>query len=97
MHKVCVCFTFCWQVARTAVLDYFQSPNQARLEKVMDWEVSFALKPSRALVKMLRHLCRSIAFADPMPHHLLLDQMSERSLLMKNYPELRAFRDLLTW
>ena len=30
-------------VARTAVLDYFQSPSQNRLEKIFSWEDEFIL------------------------------------------------------
>jgi thiol-disulfide isomerase/thioredoxin len=84
-------------IARTAVLDYFQSPHQKRLEKIFDWESNFVLAPTRSLVKMLRHLCRAIAFADPKPHMLLCDRYPEMSLLMKNYPELRAYRDIGMW
>jgi len=84
-------------VARTAVLDYFNSPQQRRLEKVFDWEANFELKPTRSLVKMVRHLCRATAMADPRPHMLLCDYYPDRSLLLKNYPELRAFRDIVFW
>jgi len=84
-------------VARTAVLDYFNSPQQRRLEKVFDWETNFELKPTRSLVKMVRHLCRATAMADPRPHMLLCDYYPDRSLLLKNYPELRAYRDIMFW
>ena len=66
-------------------------------DQVFDWEVSFELKPTRALVKMVRHLCRSMAHADPRPHMLLVDSLSERSLLLRTYPELRAYRDVVFW
>jgi hypothetical protein len=84
-------------VARTAVIDYFQSPLQQRLEKIFDWETSFELKPTRPLVKMLRHLCRAVALSYPRPHLLLLDGSPERSMLLKQYPEMRAYRDVAMW
>ena len=64
---------------------------------MFDWERDFVMKPTRSLVKFLRHLCRATAFAHPRPHNLILDNLPEASLLMRNYPELRAFRDINTW
>lgn len=43
-------------MARTAVLDYFRSPAQRNLEKIYDWEQSYALRPTRATVKCVRGL-----------------------------------------
>lgn len=46
---------------------------------------------------MLRHLCRSLAWTSVQPQNLLLDTRPESSLLFKQFPELRAFRDISTW
>jgi hypothetical protein len=84
-------------VARTAVVDYFSSPDQRRLDKVFDWESDFVMRPTRSLIKMLRHMCRSLAWNSVAPHQLLLDARPECSLLFKQFPELRAFRDIALW
>lgn len=31
-------------MARTAVIDYFTSPDQRRLDKVFDWEIEYTLR-----------------------------------------------------
>ena len=49
-------------VAATSVLDYFSSPDQQQLDTVFDWEHEFLLRPTRNLIKMLRHTCRALAF-----------------------------------
>jgi hypothetical protein len=84
-------------VARTAILDYFSSPDQRRLDKIFDWEADFVLRPTRNCQKMLRHICRSLAWTSVAPHILLLDQQPNRSLLFKQFPEMRAFRDIAMW
>lgn len=83
-------------VARTAVVDYFTSPDQRRLDKVFDWENDYVMRPTRPLIKMLRHMCRSLAWTSVTPHMLLCDQRPESSLLFKQFPEFRAFRDIST-
>ena len=83
-------------LARTAVIDYFTSPDQRRLDKVFDWEVDYVMRPTRNLIKMLRHVCRSLAWTSVSPHMLLTDSTPESSLLFKQFPELRAFRDIAT-
>ena len=52
-------------VAATSVLDYFSSPDQQRLDVVFDWEKDFILRPTKDLVKMLRHVSRAMAFTTP--------------------------------
>ncbi|KAH9261268.1 hypothetical protein BASA81_000972 [Batrachochytrium salamandrivorans] len=82
-------------LARTRVLDYFNSPQQRRLEKIFNWERHYELKPDRELIKYLRAVQREIANSDPNPHLLLVDGSPvEGSLLKRNYPELRCYRDI---
>ena len=81
-------------VARTAVLDYFYSPVQQKLEKIFSWEQKFSLNPERPLIKYLRMISRDIAMASTNPHTLLCDHLPESSKILKNYPELRCYRDL---
>ena len=38
-------------VARTAVLDYFQSPAQQELSKIFSWENHFQLRPGKHLIQ----------------------------------------------
>ena len=81
-------------IARAAILDYFDSPVQRRLEKIFCWEEKFVLSPGRPLVKYLRMIAREIAMPSTNPHFLLLDQLPESSKILKNYPELRCYRDV---
>jgi hypothetical protein len=60
-------------VARTAVLDYFQSPHQRRLEKIFSWEEDFILKPGKNLIKYLRLVSKEIGLPIFKPHYLLID------------------------
>ena len=76
------------------MLDYFTSPAQRPLAKIMSWEADHVLKPGRPLVALLRSLCREVALAVPHPHALLCDGLPTSSSLMHNSPELRAYRDL---
>ena len=39
-------------------------------------------------------VCREIGFSFPQPHSLILDGLPETSKLMKNYPELKCYRDI---
>ena len=82
-------------LVRTAVLDYFDSPEQKRLAKIFSWEDSFTLPPGQNLIKYLRNINRDIAYAAPAVHASLFDALPESSLLMKNYPELRQYRDIV--
>ena len=43
-------------VARTAVLDYFQSPMQGQLTKIFAWENHFVLKPGKHTIMYLRNV-----------------------------------------
>ena len=52
-------------VARTAVLDYFQSPMQQSLTKIFTWENNFVLRPGRNMIQFLRNVCRDIAASIP--------------------------------
>ena len=82
-------------VARTAVLDYFQSPAQQRLEKMFNWEKEYNLTPDRNLVKYLRSCMREIGYSNPHVYQLLIDSNPTCSMLIKNYPELKCYRDIV--
>jgi uncharacterized membrane protein YgcG len=84
-------------VARTAVLDYFQSPAQQPLEKIFTWEKCFELKPGRPLVSFLRMIQREIALPISRPYTQLLCNLPTVSELMKNFPELCCYRDIAFW
>jgi hypothetical protein len=60
-------------VARSAVLDYFLSPQQRRLEKIFTWEDQYHLKPTKPLIKYIRMVCREVALPAGKPSDLLLD------------------------
>ena len=81
-------------VARTAILDYFDSPVQRRLEKIFCWDKKYVLNPGRPLIKYLRMISREIAMPSTNPHYLLCDHLPESSKILKNYPELRCYRDI---
>jgi len=84
-------------IARTAVLDYFLSPAQRRLEKIFRWEESFLLVPGKGLIKYMRNVARDIGLAIAKPHLMLCDGCPITSDLMKNYPELHCYRDIIFW
>jgi hypothetical protein len=84
-------------IAKTAVLDYFQSPSQRRLEKIFSWEENFNNKPGKSLIKYIRMVCREIGYSSPTPHFLLLDGSPIYSHLIKNYPEFKCYRDIAFW
>ena len=85
-------------IARTAVLDYFQSPQQRRLEKIFSWEEDYILKPSHSLIKYLRNIAHAVGLpSQSRPHYWLLDDDPISSPLMKNYPELKCYRDIVFW
>jgi hypothetical protein len=69
-------------VARTAVLDYFQSPAQVRLEKIFAWEEDFILKPGKNLIKYLRMVGKEIALPIVRPHTQLCDSQPITSHLV---------------
>ncbi len=81
-------------IARAAILDYFDSPVQRKLEKIFAWEEKYVLAPGRPLIKYLRMITREIAMPSTNPHALLCDQLPESSKILKNYPELRCYRDI---
>jgi hypothetical protein len=84
-------------IARTAVLDYFHSPLQKRLEKIFSWEEEYVLKPGKNLIKLLRMVSRDIGMPIGRPNMLIVDSKPTSSLLLKNYPELRCYRDIVFW
>eukprot|EP00808_Paulinella_micropora_P006835 g75373.t1 len=85
-------------VARTAVLDYFQSPEQRALEKIFVWEANYYLKPEKTLIRYIRNICRELAASVPMPHLEMQDQRGNSpAFLLKSYPELKAYRDVAFW
>ena len=81
-------------VARTAVLDYFLSPEQQPLQKIFTWEESFKLRPTKAQIKYLRNVCREIAAPVSDAHKLMLTTEPKQSILHVNYPELKAFQNI---
>ncbi|KAH8048644.1 hypothetical protein JL721_11890 [Aureococcus anophagefferens] len=81
-------------VCRSAVLDYFSSPDQRGLEKIMAFEDAFELRPGRPTVALLRNLCRELSLATPNPHLELCDALPCTSNVMKNFPEIAPYRDL---
>ena len=81
-------------VCRSAVLDYFNSPDQRGLEKIMAFEDAFELRPARLTVALLRNLCRELSLATPNPHLELCDALPCTSNVMKNFPEIAPYRDL---
>eukprot|EP00808_Paulinella_micropora_P027890 g22517.t1 len=83
-------------VARTAVLDYFQSPQQRILEKIFTWEDNYFMKPGKTLTRYLRNVNRELSAPVPTPYTCLLDNYP-MAPLMKEYPELRAYRDITLW
>ena len=85
-------------IARTAVLDYFQSPEQKRLAKIFTWEENYDLKPGEHLIKYLRNVCRELGIADPNHHLFINDDYATRfTALIRSYPELKAYRDIAFW
>lgn len=60
-------------VARTAILDYFQSPFQRRLLKIFAWEEDFINKPGKPLIRFIRMVSREIALPISKPHMMLYD------------------------
>ena len=92
--------------ARTAVLDYFRSPSQRRLEKIYDWERDFVLRPTRPGVKYMRSILResaNSAAAVGMDAHgtgasgivmMLLTRAPTSSVIQRDYSEFFAFRDI---
>ena len=83
-------------VARTAVLDYFQSPEQGRLEKIFVWERS--MKVSRGLARYLRNVSREVGHGFYKVNSILADDLPHHSSLLRNFPELVAYRDIAyTW
>ena len=56
------------------------------------------MRPGRHTIQYLRNVIREIAYSSPVaPYELLLDTLPEGSMLMKNYPELRCYRDVACW
>ena len=86
-------------VCRSAVLDYFNSPDQRGLEKIMAFEDAFELRPGRPTVALLRNLCRELSLATPNPHLELCDARSllcdTRFTLRDKHLSLRDARVLL--
>lgn len=72
-------------VARTAVLDYFQSPSQRRLDKIFAWEEDYILKPGRNLIRYLRMVSKEIGLPVFKPHFYLVDGNPMTSNLVNIY------------
>ena len=95
-------------IARTAVLDYFRSPEQKRLLKIFNWEDDYDHKPTRPLIKYLRAICRESAKSTMPsqnssgggvkgPFNMLLDNTPTSSEMQKDYPEFFCLRDISFW
>eukprot|EP01038_Epipyxis_sp_PR26KG_P004458 gene4458-6304_t len=84
-------------LARTAVLDYFKSPQQRRLEKIFSWEDDFFLRPGKNLIRYLRMISHETALSIAAPYKLLIDSNPIASELMSSYPELKCYRDIICW
>lgn len=84
-------------IARTAVLDYFNSPQQKRLEKVFHWEQTYELRPGKSLVRLVRNLFHELAHSNPRPHLALVDGLPINSFIIRNIPEFKPFRDMVMW
>jgi hypothetical protein len=90
--------------ARTAVLDYFRSPAQRKLDKIYDWERGYALRPTRPMVKYFRSILRESAnsvAAVEMDQGgsgisgvviMLLSRAPTASVIHKDFPEFFAYR-----
>ena len=77
-------------VARTAVLDYFCSPQQRMLAKIFTWEDHHNVRLSKTTAKYLRNICRELAMNTAQPH-LLLVNLGMTKQLQYFYPELTAY------
>lgn len=75
-------------IARTAVLDYFQSPAQRKLEKIFAWEEEFILRPGKNLIKYLRMVSKEIGLPIFKPHMYMCDSNPISSNLVCAYGEL---------
>lgn len=71
-------------ITRTAVLDYFQSPQQRRLDKIYSWEEHYELKPGKNLIKYFRMIAKEVGFPVQRPHYWLLDSNPITSELVSN-------------
>ena len=95
--------------ARTAVLDYFRSPSQRRLDKIYDWERDFMLRPTRPGVKYMRSILRESANSAAGVGQdaqgtgasgivlMLLTRAPTSSVIQKDYSEFFAYRDIAFW
>jgi len=72
-------------IARTAVLDYFESQHVSRM---MNWEVTSL--PEEETMKFFGEICGMLAFPLQLPGYLADTQ----GLIMKNYPEFICYRDI---
>lgn len=74
-------------IARTAIIDYFQSPEQRRLEKMFSWEEEYILKPGKNLIKYIRAIGKDVGLPLVRPNAQLLDakpMSSQLVCLVKN-------------
>jgi hypothetical protein len=70
-------------VARTAVIDYFQSPAQRRLLKIFSWEETYFLHPGKNLIKLIRMVSREIGLPVGRPQNQLCDSRPTSSHLVR--------------
>lgn len=80
-------------VARTAVLDYFSSPQQRMLSKIFTWEDHHQVRLSKNTAKYLRNICRELAMDTANPSQLLVNQ-GTKMRLQYFYPELTAYQTI---
>ncbi len=72
-------------IARTSVIDYFQSPEQKRLDKIFSWEEDFILKPGKNLMKYIRAIGKDVGLPLPRPHTQLVDSKPMSSQLVSTH------------
>jgi hypothetical protein len=69
-------------IARTSVIDYFQSPEQKRLDKMFAWEEDFILKPGKNLMKYIRAIGKDVGLPLVRPNAQLVDSKPMSSQLV---------------
>jgi len=82
-------------VARTEVLDYFQSAYQQNLDTIFPWDEDHWPKPGRHTIRLFRNVCRERGFHRTNPHFILLTRNPITEKMDKNYYELHCFRDIV--
>ena len=78
-------------IARTAVLDYFTA--QAGAEEIFTWEDGNGVQEGTN--KYVSAIAKELAFPKNSPHRVIdAEKSGPYHILVKNYPEFEAFRDI---